>query len=227
MEESRKAADVAVLPVGSYEQHGPHLPLSTDSAIAHIIADRLASEYGLLQLPPITVGCSHEHEGLHVGTVSVSARTLYGVIVDIHESLRRSGIEKLIVISGHGGNYVLMNVIQELNVNQRRVLFFPERESVETARRRSGCVTTASEDMHAGEWETSILLGVAPELVRDGWQDADHEANSRPDLLTTGLKAYTTSGVIGRPSAATAAKGVAILDSLADSFAARLEVLRA
>ena len=120
----------------------------------------------------------------------------------------------------------MSNVTQELNVGKPRVLLFPERESVNVARDRSECVTTASEDMHAGEWETSILLCAAPGLVREGWLDADHEATSRPNLRTTGMKEYTTSGVIGRPSAASAADGATILDTLVECFADRLEVLR-
>ena len=73
--------------------------------------------------------------------------------------------------------------------------------------------------MHAGELETSILLYACPELVRDGWQHADWTADDRRDLLTTGIRAYTESGVIGKPSEASAEKGKALLDSLTGGFA--------
>src|SRR5918998_1170173 len=101
-------ADVAVLPVGSFEQHGSHLPLITDTAIACIIAQAASDAYGLFLLPPITISCSHEHADWP-GTVSISASTLTAIIDDVRASLNTQGITKLIIVSGHGGNYVLSN----------------------------------------------------------------------------------------------------------------------
>jgi creatinine amidohydrolase len=80
--------------------------------------------------------------------------------------------------------------------------------------------------MHAGELETSILLHANPELVRDGYHAADWSGDDRRHLLTTGMGEYTRSGVIGRPSLATAEKGKAVLASLVDSFASVLEILQ-
>jgi creatinine amidohydrolase len=85
--------------------------------------------------------------------------------------------------------------------------------------------TDDHEDMHAGELETSIMLYACPELVRDGYQGADHTVDERPGLLTTGLDAYTSSGIIGRPSLATALKGKAALGNLVQSFAACFQLL--
>jgi creatinine amidohydrolase len=80
-------------------------------------------------------------------------------------------------------------------------------------------VTSDHEDMHAGELETSILMYASPELIRDGWQHADWTADDRRDLLTVGMRDYTPSGVIGKPSEASAEKGKAALHSLTGSFA--------
>ncbi|WP_371639669.1 creatininase family protein [Streptomyces virginiae] len=79
--------------------------------------------------------------------------------------------------------------------------------------------------MHAGEIETSILHHAAPDLVRDGFTNADHDGGSRPFLLVQGASAHTGTGVIGFPSRATAARDKAVLASLADSFAGHLEIL--
>ena len=94
------------------------------------------------------------------------------------------------------------------------------------ARRSAGLVTSGHEDMHAGEIETSILLHAHPELVREGYHAADWAADDRRHLLIAGMGEYTRSGVIGRPSLATAEKGKAVLASLVDSFASVLEILQ-
>jgi creatinine amidohydrolase len=226
-DEARRNARVAVLPVGSFEQHGDHLPLATDTVIACVIAARIAETYDLFLLPPITVSCSHEHEGLPglPGTVSISASTLLSVVDDIRVSLARSGISKLALVNGHGGNYVLSNVTQQANVEHRSVVLFPGRDDWNAARDHAGAATSAHDDMHGGEMETSILLHTHPELVGDTYAHADHEADNRPHLLVTGMKGYTSNGIIGRPSEAASAKGKAALDSLAASFADHLKTI--
>ncbi|CCH31409.1 creatininase family protein [Actinosynnema sp. NPDC047251] len=213
-----RGARVAVLPVGSFEQHGPHLPLVTDTVVACAIAERIAAEHPVLLLPPITISCSHEHAAWP-GTVSISARTLYAVVTDIAESLRRSGVPKLVLVNAHGGNYVLSNVVQEAE----GLALFPERSDWHAARAAAGLATSGQSDMHAGELETSILLHVRPDLV--GPDRVDHLAEDRPHLLTHGLHRYSGSGVVGRPSLASADKGRHLLDSLAGSFAGHLAAL--
>ena len=223
-EESERAASVAVLPVGSFEQHGAHLPLLTDTIVACAIAKAVAERYGLFLLPPVTISCSHEHAAWR-GTVSISATTLAAVVVDIAASLHDSGIDQLAMINGHGGNYALANVVQEANVAGQRMTLFPARADWDDARLAAGLHSTAHQDMHAGELEVSLLLHVAPEVVRDGFQHADHIADDRRHLLTRGMNGYTTSGVIGLPSHATAAKGKAVLDDLVRSFADHYSLL--
>ncbi|MFD3667141.1 creatininase family protein [Streptomyces sp. NPDC058672] len=215
---------VAVLPIGSFEQHGRCLPLITDTAIACIIAREIADAYPVHLLPPVTMSCSHEH-GSWPGTVSISAKTLFAVIEDIRASLARSDIEKLVIVNGHGGNYVLSNVVQEANVDGPCMSLFPLSSDWERARQHGGLVSDRHGDMHAGEVETSLLLHAAPELVRPGYENADHDGGARRFLLTLGMGAYTDSGVIGYPSHATAAKGEAVLASLTDTFAEHLKAL--
>jgi creatinine amidohydrolase len=223
-DEASRKATIAVLPVGSFEQHGDHLPLITDTIVASLIAQGVADTYNLRLLPPITISCSHEHEAF-AGTVSISAATLMTVIDDIRTSLARGGVERLVLINGHGGNHVLANVAQQANVSGPRVLLYPEKDDWVAARDQAGLESTFGGDMHGGEIETSILLHAHPDLVRDSFRTADHQAADRPDLLVTGLRGYTDTGIIGSPSLATAAKGRAVLDSLTASFADHLKVL--
>lgn len=209
---------IAVLPIGSFEQHGNVLPLSTDTIVAQLIAARIAEDYDLFLLPPVTMSCSHEHAGF-AGTVSISSQTLYAVIADIRVSLKASGIERLVLVNGHGGNYVLSNVAQEANVTEVAVALFPGRPEWQTARDAAALQTTISEDMHAGELEVSLLLHAAPDLVSASYAEQDHLATERPHLLMTGMRALTDTGIVGRPSLGTAEKGALILDSLSQSFA--------
>jgi creatinine amidohydrolase len=224
-EEARaRNATVAVLPIGSFEQHGPYLPLMTDTAIACIIANEIADAYPVQTLPPVTISCSHEHKAWP-GTVSISSRTLYAIVADIQQSLRQSGIGKLVLVNGHGGNYVLKNIVQEATVGGPRMALFPTSADWAQARTAAGMATSDHEDMHAGELETSILLHGCPELVRDGYETADHLADERADLLTVGIETYTTSGIIGRPSLASASKGQSAVTSLVESFAHCMKIL--
>lgn len=147
------------------------------------------------------------------------------MITDIRASLARSGIEKLVLVNGHGGNYVLSNITQQANVDGRRLALFPGRSDWDAARRAAGMPTTGHDDMHGGELETSLLLHARPDLVRDTYSTADHDASDRPHLLVTGMTEYTDNGIIGRPSLAKATKGKAALESLAQSFADHLTAL--
>lgn len=223
-DERRRGPAIAVLPVGSFEQHGDHLPLATDTTIACLIAKRVADDHGLFLLPPITISCSQEHAPM-AGTVSISATTLYAMVNDIWRSLAASGVPGLLIVNGHGGNYVLSNVVQELNVNGPRVALFPIHEDRAKARAAAGLESSSTEDMHGGEFEVSLLLHGAPHLVRDGIADDDHSAPDRPHLLTLGIAGYTTTGIIGQPSLATAIKGKALLDSFSQSATAHLDLI--
>lgn len=208
----------AILPIGSFEQHGPYLPLATDTIIACAITKGIANSYPVQHLPPISIACSHEHSSWP-GTVSISASTLYTLIFDIQKSLKQSGVPNLVLINAHGGNYVLRNIVQEATIATPCMALFPTNEDWASARAAGGLTTTDHEDMHAGELETSLLLHAQPDLVRPGYTTADHIANERSAFLTLGMKAYSASGVIGRPSLASAAKGKELLASLVDSFA--------
>jgi creatinine amidohydrolase len=218
-------ARLAVLPVGSFEQHGPHLPLVTDTLIAAAVADEISHRYQALQLPPVTFSCSHEHAEF-AGTVSVSATTLAAIVHDVARSLERQGIRRLLIVNGHGGNYVLANLVQQAAADgDVRIGLFPSREDWNEAREAAGMTSTAHEDMHAGELEVSILLAAFPDAVRDGWDQDDHTADDRRHLGILGMSAYTKSGVIGRPSLATPGKGRAALDHLVSAAQHILKIL--
>lgn len=220
-DERERDAKVALLPIGSFEQHGDYLPLTTDTIVACAIANEIAKSRPVMLLPPITISCSHEHAAWR-GTVSISSQTLYRMVVDIADSVRKSGIEHLVLINGHGGNYVLSNVVQEYTAEHGPVMsLFPLGQDWAQARIDAGLETDSHSDMHAGELETSILLATAPGLVRTGYSNADWLASDRRMLLTTGLASYTTTGIVGRPSLATQEKGLSFLAAVDSKFTAQ------
>jgi creatinine amidohydrolase len=223
-DEAQRRSDVAVLPIGSFEQHGDHLPLATDTIVACLIAREIARAYDLMLLPPITISCSHEHSEW-AGTISIGSATLHRIVLDVAASAARQGATNLMVVNGHGGNYVLSNVVQEANVERASMALFPARDDWDSARLAAGMETSSREDMHGGELEVSLLLHAYPDLVGAGATDQDHDAPERPHLLISGMAAYTKSGIIGRPSAATAAKGKALLEALVERAGPHLRLL--
>jgi creatinine amidohydrolase/Fe(II)-dependent formamide hydrolase-like protein len=124
----KRDAKSAVLPVGSFEQHDDYLPLVTDTVIAAVISRELSSAYPLLQLPPVTISCSHEHSAWH-GTVSISASTLHSMVNDIYCSIASSGLTALVILNCHEGNYVLANVVQEGNAQGKKMALSCVRQS--------------------------------------------------------------------------------------------------
>ena len=209
---AERCAEIALIPVGAYEQHGPHLPVTTDTIIACAIAERIARLRPALRVAPITISCSHEHAGFP-GCIALSAKTLGHVITDIAQWTERSGAQLAVIVNGHGGNYVLGNIVQELNVDRARVLTGPAHKVWEAAAEKAQIETDLGADMHAGEIETSILLHLLPAAVRTG-KIRDTPGEEPRTITFYGVGHYCAKGVIGAPSKASAAKGKVLLDTI-------------
>lgn len=223
---SSDSSRIGLLVVGSTEWHGRHLPVETDTLIAQAYAEALAAAYADVTIgPTIPISCSHEHAG-SPGTRSITAPRLHRLTRQHLRQMRLDGCTAVLIVSGHGGNYVLNNVAQEVNVGRPWVGIFPGPQAWKRAEQHAGLVTTAHEDMHAGERETSIMLYRHPELVGAVTSADDHLADDRPYLHLLGMKGYTETGVIGRPSLATSEKGRLILDSMTASAEGILTELR-
>jgi creatinine amidohydrolase/Fe(II)-dependent formamide hydrolase-like protein len=158
--------DVALLPVGSIEQHGPHLPLDSDAFDADYLAHKVAetcSDPKPLLLPLIPYGVSYHHEGFS-GTISISPDTLSRLVYEIGMGLARQGITKLVIINGHGGNSPALNFAAQM-IN-RDAHIFTCVDTGETSDPDIDGLAETPNDVHAGEIETSTTLAVRPELVR-------------------------------------------------------------
>jgi creatinine amidohydrolase/Fe(II)-dependent formamide hydrolase-like protein len=157
--------DIALLPVGSIEQHGPHLPLDTDAFDAQYLAQKVAeacSEPKPLVLPLIPYGVSYHHDDFS-GTMGISPKTLSTLVYDVGMSAVRHGITKLMIINGHGGNIPALQFAAQL-IN-RDAHIFTCVETGETSERDIMALTETPNDVHAGEVETSTALANRTHLV--------------------------------------------------------------
>lgn len=196
--------EVLIVPVGATEQHGPHLPIDTDTYVASVVASRLHEERPASGLAPaLPFGSSGEHADF-AGTLSVGADVVSALIVElVRDASRFWGA--VLVVNGHGGN------LEPLQVAQLRC---------RGEGRRLGVVhlALAGMDAHAGLAETSMMLCLAPERVRLDRLEAGPTApvsQLLAQLRIDGVRAISPNGVLGDPTAASPARGRQILDALA------------
>ena len=160
-----KEVDIALLPVGSIEQHGPHLPLDVDAFDAEYLAQAAAaacSEPRPLVLPLIPYGVSYHHDDF-AGTISVGPDTLAKMVHEVGLSLARHGITKLVIVNGHGGNVPSLRFAAQM-IN-RDTHIFTCVETGETSDADLASVVETPNDVHAGELETSTTMALRPHLV--------------------------------------------------------------
>lgn len=216
-----------ILPLGSTEQHGPHLPLATDSVRAAALADGLAAAMpGCLVAPVLPVGCSDEHTGF-AGLIGLDHATLAAVIVDCARRMAVWGIQRLVLLSAHGGNTAALKAActrlaaEEPELEVR--LAASPLQLVETlaAIAAADGITVDAIGMHAGEGETSEMLKLRPDLVRMDLAVAGYVgsmAGVMPRLRCEGLQPVTASGTLGDPRGASASRGARYLAARIDSL---------
>ena len=227
--------DIALLPVGSIEQHGPHLPLDTDAFDADYLARRVAqacSSPKPLVLPLISYGVSYEHDEF-IGTISITNNTLSHLVYDIGMSAARSGINKLVIINGHGGNGPALNYAAQM-INRDAKIFVCV-DTGETSDWDIYKMIDTPNDVHAGEIETSTSLAVRPHLVKMDLASRMVPQFSSRYLNFTSRRgvswyAYTQSvsadGVLGDVTKATAEKGRKIWKVMIAHLVALVEDLK-
>ena len=155
---------IAVLPIGSIEQHSRHLPLGTDWIAATALAHRVASELDAYLLPALPVSMGRCHKPM-AGTVWLRPMTLAAAVMDIVRSLAASGIHQVVIVNGHGGNFTLEVAARELNLAHPELTVLLPPMSL----RSSGppIFETAGMEVHAGESETSVMMAIDASLVGD------------------------------------------------------------
>jgi creatinine amidohydrolase len=201
--ERAAAGAVLAVPLGATEQHGPHLPLSTDTDIAVALCRRLASARpDVLVAPAVAYGSSGEHDGF-AGTLSIGQAAVSQLVLELGRSATKT-FRHVLFVSAHGGNAEpVTRAVEELRSRSRDVRVFQPRWDG---------------DAHAGRPETAMQLVVDPARVR---MDRAVAGNTRPlatlidEVRANGVRAVSASGVLGDPTTATRAYGAALLDDLA------------
>ncbi len=226
-EELRRQTRTVVFPVGSLEEHGPHLPLGTDTFHALEVARRVAKLQPVVIAPPLFYGlCRSTRE--HPGTVSISGDTLRALLLDAGREFYRQGLHHLVFISGHAGGTHISAIVE---AGERLLAELPAAKVAvvnllellrEVLAEKPGLVHTRG-DSHAGEVETAVMLAAHPDLVRG---TAPEEWPSFPKyLLVRDKRRYWPGGVWGNPEAATAAQGEEILEAEAIRLAKIISML--
>ena len=223
------AGRVAVVPLGSMEQHGHHLPLLTDSMIGREIVRRAEEALGetAVFLPMLWLGASDHHRAFP-GTVTINVETYTHFVSDILESLIRSGFERVLVLNSHGGNILAgKRAVYDVRTrhHDRRELWLVFATWYELAAEQISALQELEQRRvsHASELETSMILRLRPELVdMDSARGAAIPFDSAffsPDLrgamrvaIYPTLDERTRSGALGKPELATAQKGEALFE---------------
>ena len=221
---------LAVLPIGSLEQHGPHLPVSTDTASASAAAVRaarlVAGEMPVLVLPGLWTGMS-EHHLPFGGTISLNFEELRGVLRGVVRSLRAIGFARLLIVNGHGGNVEPLAVAARELAHEFGLPVVACTPWYLTRARVGEIAETAETPAHACEGETSVMMAIAPELVRT--ERFEEAVRQRPEPVGRhdGWSRFWSfserapvTGVRGDPRPASAAKGERFLDLHAEALAA-------
>jgi len=216
---------VAIVPLAAMEAHGPHLPLATDGIIADGILDRAREvdkgRHDILRLPTLWLGASAEHAD-RAGTLSREPEAVIADIVAIGDGLARRGIVRAILFSAHGGNIALAN-IAALKLRTRNKMLTASTHWLDFG--LPPALTPPAPvagDVHGGWMETSILLHLAPRLVKPGARAAEAQPPA-PSLFPSGqinwgwmTSDIAPSGYAGRPDLATAVIGQALVDHAAE-----------
>jgi creatinine amidohydrolase len=223
---------VLIQPVGAIEQHGPHLPLVVDAAIATAVLgkalEQLPTAVPAYALPPLCYGKSNEHWHFP-GTITLSAQTLIAMLMEIGESLYRAGFRKLVLLNAHGGQPQIMEIVaRDLHQQHEAFMIFPL--FVWRVPNIAGDFLSTKEvelGIHAGDAETSLMLSILPDQVRMDAAVAEYPSDLPKDSLLSmegNLPfAWTTrdlsrSGTLGDPTNATKEKGDRLLESLVHSW---------
>ena len=234
LREAARQDAMVILPLGAIEQHGPHLPVEVDSQLGEQVAlrtARLLDARGqkVLVLPMLWAGVSEHHMSFG-GTITLDLPTYAAVIEGIIKSVIRHGFRRVVLLNGHGGNENALRCITDELTPKYRIPIVEFTYWYAAAEAIEAILETQKGLQHACEAETSMMMAVRPELVAEA-RIPLAKANRTPDVSDIAgggvyrwrtIGAMSSSGVVGNPEAASAAKGVRLFDAVAGTLADKL-----
>lgn len=209
MEEFRvglKRTKTVIVPFGTVEAHGTHLPLSTDTMIINEVVKKAAEKIAVFVAPPVHYGvCTST--GQHPGTIGISPGTLRGLVMDIVRDGWRKGLKNFVLISGHGGRIHVSSIKEaaEAAIDELKGVRIAALSIYEVLGEEAERIAETPGDSHAGEMETSLILYLAPTLVK-GRAKEEYPKLPKPIIVKDKLK-YWPGAVWGNPEKATVTKG--------------------
>lgn len=215
--------DLAILPIGSVEQHGPHNPLGTDFLIAEELAKELSKRTNVLVLPTVAYGVSFHHSNFP-GTISIDEEVFAQYIYNIMVSLSKNGVKKVLVINGHGGNYYpLMRVSRLARMNLKMLVYIFQWW---TAISGKMVVFRKEEEGHAGAEETSLISYLKPGLVDMNICEDEKSVGTPISNYFIYTDEMTENGVYGISCTASREKGKLVFDKILDILVEVIEDLK-
>lgn len=206
-----------IIPVGTCEQHGPHLPLGCATIIAQRLADDLSATTGVIVAPPVEYGVNADVECAFPGNASLRKKTLHRLLNDLLDSWESNGFREFILLTAHDddAHQEALDTVITRSARVRVVDIY--------AVDLSDILEGQSEHLHGGEADTSLMLYLAPELVRMEWaRDFIPPAESRRYRRGKLRVPKDSAGSVGRPTLATAAKGKALYERLRERIGDRI-----
>lgn len=208
--------DTCILPIGSVEQHGPHLPIGTDYILAESFAQAIGKELDCLVLPVQAYSTCYEHRG-KMGSFWMKPETMYRVIEDLVTGMRNQGFKRIIILLSHGGIFIAGPVIRELNS------LYPDIDVIKLdlvdyyLSKETAVHLECDNNLHAGEIESSLMLYLRKEYFRK-----EKAVDFIPDIPRSYLNNFpllkvSPNGVWGKPSLATFEKGEIIFNTVVKS----------
>lgn len=209
--------DICVLAVGSVEQHSSHLPVMTDVILGDYFGRMVAEGLDAALLPTFPYGTCFEHSAFR-GSFSLRPETQMQIVRDLADSAERQGFRIMVLVNSHGGNFSLTPPARDINRQNRPlkilVINWWEFAELEVSMARA----SGNKEIHAGEWETSILLAIRPDVVGSDRRDMPESNDPFPwhqrDLTTFGCRHFNPNGALGFPSKADVELGRAGIESV-------------
>ena len=210
-------SDLSILPIGATEQHGSHLPLATDSMEAEAVARGVAERLDSFLLPVLSFSNSEAHVGFR-GSVSLSPTTLLAVVKDLALDLIGQGFRRVVLLNVHGGNLILRSAVREINQSTTRGRAIVVQPLSLAAAELARIFPDYRDEVHAGGFETSLIMAIAPEATKGTAEDAVPDAPVEAfDYLS--MRRLSPSGIWGRPSQASRERGEQALEVLIEKAA--------